>query len=109
MLCTIFSDIESRQTRRDSNKGLKAGMKGLKKRRNPHLLDVQEMVSSSGEKISETVIARCGIRSNVLQVGTTTDLTAQHGEMRTDQKNPVIVQMIKDFKKLSISITLDDP
>lgn len=48
MLLKIMADIDTRQARRDGNRDLRAGMKGLAKGFDPHMLHLTSLVKKVG-------------------------------------------------------------
>lgn len=68
LLGSILKGVGTRQQKRDYLSALTRGMNGFAEGHDPHMLDVTHMVSKSWEEVTDTTIARCWVKSNVLPV-----------------------------------------
>lgn len=109
LLRKIVLDIETRQQRRESNRALIAGMKGIDEGHDPHLLDVSKMVEESWSNVSQSTIARCWVKANVLPLPHACDITSSEGKMSNTQNSEDVKAMTKMVEQLSISLDRRDP
>eukprot|EP00178_Gracilaria_changii_P027519 TRINITY_DN8851_c0_g1_i1.p1 TRINITY_DN8851_c0_g1~~TRINITY_DN8851_c0_g1_i1.p1 ORF type:complete len:175 (-),score=19.80 TRINITY_DN8851_c0_g1_i1:3536-4060(-) len=108
LLRKIVLDIEMRQQRRESNRALIAGMKEMNERHDLHLLDVSKMVEGSWSNASQSTIARCWVKANLLPLPHACNITSSEGKMSTSQNSEEVKAMTKMVEQLSISLDRRD-
>ena len=59
MLKQIVIDIEQRAEKKNFNKKMKSGTKGIGEGYDPHMLDVAEMVFDTWKDVTQQTIVRC--------------------------------------------------
>lgn len=100
-------DIETHSQRKEWNKGLNSGLKGISEVYDPHLLDVSKIVKESGNKASEMKVASCWIKYKILPMAMETKLSTTYGRMRNDRIE-LVKSMMDGLKKLFLSTSTND-
>ena len=76
----ILHAIEERGNLRNAAKGMKAGMKGPDEGRDPHMLDITELLKDAWDDVTVRTVARCWGKDKTLPRGLQADLVNEHGK-----------------------------
>ena len=105
VLSRTLEVFQDRSQLLNAAKDLAAGLKGLEEGRDPHMLDVAEMLENVWGSIEETTIARCWIKSDILPKSVNADLLKKHGKLsmkkNSDPEND-LKNLIDLFKNLRL-------
>lgn len=108
LLRAIIADIESRAERRELNRGLKSGMKGICEGFDPHMLDVARMAKDAWDLVRTETAARCWVKSQILPTEKSATVTSIYGKMKSTYGHEDLRFLKQALEKLSLNLPHDD-
>ena len=91
-------------------KGAKSLHYRLEEGHDPHILDACEMIHEAWNEVSETTVARCWMKADILPRGIQAALSAIHGKVtgtRDPKKEFDILEISVDLSKLQLQASCD--